>query len=109
MRLPAGVVAVHEAQELLAALDTNVHARHVCYERREDAVRVASATATNLSKFDLDAGSIVSNYRVVIVTTVSPFGRTPPKMDVVINDHSRDDGPWELVRRIADIAAWGRP
>ena len=32
--------------ELLAALDTNVHARHVCYERREDAVRVASATAT---------------------------------------------------------------
>ena len=31
---------------LLAALDTNVNGRHVCYERRDDAVRVASATST---------------------------------------------------------------
>lgn len=29
---------------LLATLDTNVSGRHVCYERRDDAVRVASAT-----------------------------------------------------------------
>lgn len=34
--MPSGV--------LLAALDTNVSGRHVCYERRDDAVRVASAT-----------------------------------------------------------------
>ena len=62
--------------------------------------RIASATAFNIT----DLAS-VSNYQCEVITSPSPFGATPPKMSFHINKHARQDGSWELVRRIAEIAS----